>query len=417
LREAAAALAGELGSAVHWAPCDVTDEAAVERAVAVAAEPLGGLHVAVASAGGGAGGPILSTGLDMWRYVMDVNVTGTFLTVKHTGQAMVRSGGGAIVAISSIAAVLTHRLMAPYCTSKAAIEMLVRCVADELGPLGVRANAVRPGLVPTELAAPLADDREVVDDYLDQMPLRRLGTPEDVSAAVRYLAGPESSWVTGQVFAGRRRAHPAPRPVRRLDDRALLRRRGAGRHPRAQALTPDQTVAHAGSARCARPCRSDWARRPPLRCRARGPFQPRRSRRRRRRRASRRSVTGITTSSIVASGIISSDRASEPCATSRRVGVASPVPARPPDMQAGHPALRSLPHAPRWPRPQSPPCRCAAWAACEALVYDTGGDRLPSGTRDCDLHDSTMAIIGLIVALMLFKHFAREYRRYHRQLR
>ena len=148
LREAASALAGELGCAVHWAPCDVTDEAAVERAVAVAAEPLGGLHVAVANAGGGAGGPILSTSLDMWRYVMDVNVTGTFLTVKHAGQAMVRSGGGAIVAISSIAAVLTHRLMAPYCTSKAAIEMLVRCVADELGPLGVRANAVGPGLVP-----------------------------------------------------------------------------------------------------------------------------------------------------------------------------------------------------------------------------------------------------------------------------
>src|SRR5262245_1499318 len=201
LRDAAAGLASELGCAVHWTPCDVTDEAAVERAVTRAAEPLGGLHIAVANAGGGAGGPILSTGLDMWRYVMDVNVTGTFLTVKHAGQAMVRSGGGAIVAISSIAAVLTHRLMAPYCTSKAAIEMLVRCVADELGPLGVRANAVRPGLVPTELAAPLADDGDVVADYLDQMPLRRLGKPEDVAAAVRYLAGPESSWVTGQMFA------------------------------------------------------------------------------------------------------------------------------------------------------------------------------------------------------------------------
>jgi len=201
LREAAAGLAGELGCAVHWTPCDVTDEVAVERAVARAAEPLGGLHIAVANAGGGAGGPILSTGLDMWRYVMDVNVTGTFLTVKHAGGALVRSGGGSIVATSSIAAVLTHRLMAPYCTSKAAVEMLIRCVADELGPLGVRANAVRPGLVPTELAAPLADDQAVVDDYLAQMPLGRLGTPEDVAAAVRYLAGPESAWVTGQIFA------------------------------------------------------------------------------------------------------------------------------------------------------------------------------------------------------------------------
>jgi NAD(P)-dependent dehydrogenase (short-subunit alcohol dehydrogenase family) len=60
---------------------------------------------------------------------------------------------------------------------------------------------VRPGLVPTELAAPLANDKAVVDDYLGQMPLGRLGTPEDVAEAVRYLAGPESSWVTGQMFA------------------------------------------------------------------------------------------------------------------------------------------------------------------------------------------------------------------------
>jgi len=201
LREAATGLATELGAAVHWTVCDVTDEAAVEKAVAQAAEPLGGLHIAVANAGGGAGGPILSTGLDMWRYVMDVNVTGTFLTVKHAASAMVRSGGGSIVATSSIAGVLTHRLMAPYCTSKAAVEMLIRCVADELGPLGIRANAVRPGLVPTELAAPLANDRAVVDDYLGQMPLGRLGTPEDVAHAVRYLAGPESAWVTGQMFA------------------------------------------------------------------------------------------------------------------------------------------------------------------------------------------------------------------------
>jgi NAD(P)-dependent dehydrogenase (short-subunit alcohol dehydrogenase family) len=103
--------------------------------------------------------------------------------------------------MSSIAGVLTHRLMAPYCVSKAAVEMLVRCVADERGPLGVRANAVRPGLVPTELAAPLAGDQAVVDDYLGQMPLGRLGTVDDVAAAVRYLAGPESSWVTGQIFA------------------------------------------------------------------------------------------------------------------------------------------------------------------------------------------------------------------------
>jgi NAD(P)-dependent dehydrogenase (short-subunit alcohol dehydrogenase family) len=138
--------------------------------------------------------------LDEWRYTLDVNLTGTFLTVKHAAQAMAGSGGS-IVAISSIAGALTHRFMAGYCASKAGGEMLVRCAADELGALGIRVNAVRPGLVPTDLAAPLATDDVVVADYLDQMPIARLGTTDDVAAAVRWLAGPESSWVTGQCFA------------------------------------------------------------------------------------------------------------------------------------------------------------------------------------------------------------------------
>ncbi len=186
---------------VRWVRCDVTDEAAVEAAVAQAAAPLGALHVAVVSAGGGAGGPIFATTAEMWRYVVDVNVTGAFLTVKHAGQAIGRAGGGSIVAISSIAGVLTHRFMAAYCASKAGLEMLIKVAADELGGLGVRANAVRPGLVPTDLAAPLLDDAAIVADYEAQMPIRRLGTVDDVAAAVRWLAGPESSWVTGQCFA------------------------------------------------------------------------------------------------------------------------------------------------------------------------------------------------------------------------
>src|SRR5581483_9373670 len=100
-----------------------------------------------------------------------------------------------------IAAPLTHRFMAPYSVSKAGVETVVRNAADELGPAGVRVNAVRPGLVPTELADPLVQDGQVRADYLAQMPLGRLGTVDDVAAGVRYLAGPESSWVTGQVLA------------------------------------------------------------------------------------------------------------------------------------------------------------------------------------------------------------------------
>jgi NAD(P)-dependent dehydrogenase (short-subunit alcohol dehydrogenase family) len=202
LRAAAAALAADAatGAEVRIAACDVTDEAQVAAAVRVAAGG-DGLDVAVANAGGGAAGSVLTTSAEEWRLTLDVNLTGAFLTIKHAGQAMRTRGGGAIVAVSSIAGVLTHRFMSAYCASKAGLEMLVRCAADELGGLGVRVNAVRPGLVPTDLATPLTADGTVVDDYLDQMPLARLGTTDDIAAAVRWLAGPESSWVTGQCIA------------------------------------------------------------------------------------------------------------------------------------------------------------------------------------------------------------------------
>jgi NAD(P)-dependent dehydrogenase (short-subunit alcohol dehydrogenase family) len=178
--------------------CDVADEDQVRRAVEVASEAVGGLHVAVAAAGTGTGGPLLHTELSAWRSVLAVNLDGAFLTFKHAGAAIVASGGGSLVAISSIAAPLTHRLMAAYSVSKAGLEALVRNAADELGAVGVRVNAVRPGLVPTDLAAGLTASEGIVNDYLAQMPLGRLGTVDDVAALVRFLCGPESSWITGQ---------------------------------------------------------------------------------------------------------------------------------------------------------------------------------------------------------------------------
>ena len=186
------------GAEVRAVVCDVAQEDDVAAAVAAAAGITGALQLCVASAGTGTIGPVIAMPTDQWEHVLGINLTGAFFTLKHSGEAMVRAGGGAFVGISSIAAPLTHPFMAAYCVSKAGLEALVRTAADELGRAGVRVNAVRPGIVPTELAAPLEQDPAVLADYLAQMPISRTGTVDDVGALVRFLLGPESSWITGQ---------------------------------------------------------------------------------------------------------------------------------------------------------------------------------------------------------------------------
>lgn len=199
LRAAAEELTGEQPDLpeVRWVVADARDESSVEAAVAHASEPLGGLHLAVASAGRGGLGPIIATPLEEWEDVLATNLTGTFLLFKHAGGAIARSGGGSMVAISSIAAAVTHPYMGPYCVSKAGIDMLVRQTADELGRAGVRVNSVRPGIVATDLVSMIMDDEQVMASYLENMPVSRTGEVGDVAAAVRYLLGPESGWVTG----------------------------------------------------------------------------------------------------------------------------------------------------------------------------------------------------------------------------
>jgi NAD(P)-dependent dehydrogenase (short-subunit alcohol dehydrogenase family) len=193
--------AKDLGRNARWIVADVTDEAATKAAVAVACGPTGKLDVVVACAGGSLHmGPLVLADVDAFRATVDLNITGTFLTLKHAAPVMARNGGGSFVAISSIAGVLTHRYLGAYCIGKAGIDMLVRMAADELGASNVRVNAVRPGLVETDMVEMITAGGEVLNDYLAQMPVRRVGTVDDIAGAVRYLAGPESTWVTGQVL-------------------------------------------------------------------------------------------------------------------------------------------------------------------------------------------------------------------------
>ena len=178
---------------------DVTTEPDVVAAVEFAAQGHG-LDICVAAAGDGTVGPVAVMPIEEWNRVLSVSLTGVFLTVKAAAASMMRTGhGGAIVAISSLAGSVTHKWMGPYCVAKAGVDMLVRVSADEMGVAGIRVNAVAPGIIETDLVAMVTPESEVGQSYLRESPISRFGQVDDVAPLVRFLAGPESSHITGTI--------------------------------------------------------------------------------------------------------------------------------------------------------------------------------------------------------------------------
>jgi NAD(P)-dependent dehydrogenase (short-subunit alcohol dehydrogenase family) len=191
-------LAGGSEGDVHL-QVDVGDEAAVIDAVASVARELGGLDAAVLNAGIGGSAPILRMKTDEWDRVMRVNLRGAFVLLRECGRAMVDARrAGAIVAVSSVSGFLTERAMAHYSVSKAGLNALVRVGARELGEHRIRVNAVAPGTTDTPMFA--ATDR--LPGYRERVAhraaLRRLGTADDIAAAIVALL--RLDWVTGQVL-------------------------------------------------------------------------------------------------------------------------------------------------------------------------------------------------------------------------
>ncbi len=191
---------------------DVTVEEELAAAVSAAAAERGRLDILFANAGGAMHmGPIAGADADQVRATVDLNLIGTFLCIKHGAPVMAAgvgegvdgdgAPGGSIIGMSSGAGAFPHRYLWAYGSAKAGIDTLCQYAAEELGRSGVRVNSIQPGIVDDELMAPITAGGPLLDDYLAEMPISRLGTVEDIAAAVRFLAGPESGWITGVSLA------------------------------------------------------------------------------------------------------------------------------------------------------------------------------------------------------------------------
>jgi NAD(P)-dependent dehydrogenase (short-subunit alcohol dehydrogenase family) len=189
------------GGAIRYEPADVTDEDEVTRAVEAATAWHGRLHGAVHCAGGSLTiGPLTQMDSDAWRRTVDLNINGTMYVLKHCAREMVRGGGGSFVGISSIASSNTHRWFGAYGVTKAGLDHLMMLAADELGPSWVRVNSIRPGLIRTDMVAPITESPELSEDYRACTPLPRVGEAEDIANMAMFLLSDAAGWVTGQVI-------------------------------------------------------------------------------------------------------------------------------------------------------------------------------------------------------------------------
>ncbi|MFW0784450.1 SDR family NAD(P)-dependent oxidoreductase [Gordonia sp. CPCC 206044] len=207
--EFAAKLSAGFGREFRSYALDVTDEDAVSSTLAAVESTHGRLDVLVNNAGWSTIAPVAEMEADVWRKCIDVDLNGTFYTMRHALPIMQRNKSGAIVNISSIAAYETSTEHgAAYSAAKAGVLALTRVAAAENGTHGVRVNAITPGLIYNDFLRKIYPD-EFFDGYAENRSLvGRVGRPEDVAGLVAYLVGPDAGYVTGEVYGISGGVHP-----------------------------------------------------------------------------------------------------------------------------------------------------------------------------------------------------------------
>jgi NAD(P)-dependent dehydrogenase (short-subunit alcohol dehydrogenase family) len=178
---------------------DVASGEDVDRVVAAAVERFGGIDVLVSNAGIAYAEPFLDISRERWDETQRVNLTGMFVVTQRVAREMVRAGGGTILLTSSTNGLVGEDRYAHYNASKGGVTLLTKSLAIELGPHGIRVNAVCPGYIVTPLAASI-DDPAFMEAYRLRLPLRRLGKPEDVAGAFAFLASDDAAFITGETL-------------------------------------------------------------------------------------------------------------------------------------------------------------------------------------------------------------------------
>ena len=183
---------------------DAVNEEGAKTAAALASEKFGGLDILFANAGTeGSTGPAFELSVDDFNSVIQTNVTGVWLSMKHAIPEMMKRGSGSIIATSSIAGEIGFPTLSAYCASKHAVNGLVKTIALELAESGIRVNAVGPGPVANRMMDSIAeqlggDKDETVEHIKSLVPMKRYATNDDIANHVLFLASDESSFITGQ---------------------------------------------------------------------------------------------------------------------------------------------------------------------------------------------------------------------------
>lgn len=187
------------GARIEYFTGDAGDEASAKTALQAAHAPLGRLDIIVSAVGKGTYKPILLVEETDMLEEFRAEVLTAFFMIRH-GVPLI-GPGGSIVCVSSTAGTLPCAGLGPYAAAKAALEMFVKVSALEMGQAQIRINAVRPGFTRGEGTEAMFSDPALVKTFTDFIPMGRAGESDDLARAIRFLAGPESGWVTGQVFA------------------------------------------------------------------------------------------------------------------------------------------------------------------------------------------------------------------------